>query len=111
MGGAGGGQDVREDECLLGQGTGNSAACWALIKLFARPVSPSFPTQRFSLCQTLQANPFARVGQVGLSYTTPRGFLPPLAGTELGSGSVWQKSQEQPDDDELMASLQTSRCP
>lgn len=31
--GAGGGQDGREDECLLGQGTGNSAVCWALIKL------------------------------------------------------------------------------
>lgn len=39
-----------------------------------------------------------------------KGFLPPLAGTELGSVSVWQKSQEQPDD-ELMASLQTSHCP
>lgn len=67
MWGAGGGQDGREDECLLGQGTGNSAACWVLIKLFARPVSPSFPAQHFSLCQTLQASPFAREGQVGLS--------------------------------------------
>lgn len=99
-------EDGREDEHLLGQGTGNGAAWWALIQLFARPANPSLPAQRFSLCQTLPASPFARVGQMGLSWTTPKGFLSSLAGTDLlESISPAEKSQKQPNDVELMSSL------
>lgn len=64
---------VSEDECLV------RLPETALIKLFIMPGGPRLPVQRFVLCQTLQASPFVRVGQMPLSWATPKEFLSSLA--------------------------------